>query len=455
MSAPALAYYSDDFTGATDSLEVLAEAGLPTRLFLDPPDPADLAGANPPLVAIGVAGNARTLTRHELDRVVPDVFERLKRLGASMIHYKVCSTFDSAPDRGSIGRAIEHGVRAFSPPVVPLIVGAPRLGRYTVFGNLFAQAGLDSPVFRLDRHPGMVNHPSTPMHEADILRHLAEQTDLPAQLVDVTRVERDPACVRAALGTSEIAIVLIDVLSIDHLRVIGEAIYEAGATFVVGSSSVEDALVAEWRRRGLVSVAQELRPLSAASPILVVSGSASPVTDAQLGAAIDDGFVDVPADTRRLVSATTADAERRRLVRAATDSLRLGKSVVVHTARGVSDERIRGARASVGLDTPVLASLSQQLALLIEEVVATVDVARTVVVGGDTSSQVARSLGIVALDAVARTAPGAPLCRVQARGSALDGAELIFKGGQNGGREYFRFARDGIDSARSNMNGVT
>ena len=52
----------------------------------------------------------------------------------------------------------------------PMIVGAPRLARYQVFGNLFA--AVDGVGYRLDRHPTMSRHPVTPMDEADLRVHL-------------------------------------------------------------------------------------------------------------------------------------------------------------------------------------------------------------------------------------------------------------------------------------------
>jgi hypothetical protein len=34
-----LAYYGDDFTGSTDTMEVMTFNGLPTVLFVEPPTP--------------------------------------------------------------------------------------------------------------------------------------------------------------------------------------------------------------------------------------------------------------------------------------------------------------------------------------------------------------------------------------------------------------------------------
>ena len=63
---------------------------------------------------------------------------------------------------------------AFSQAVVPLVVGAPQLKRYTFAGHLFA--AYQGEVYRIDRHPVMSRHPVTPMAEADLRLHLAQQT---------------------------------------------------------------------------------------------------------------------------------------------------------------------------------------------------------------------------------------------------------------------------------------
>jgi uncharacterized protein YgbK (DUF1537 family) len=44
---------------------------------------------------------------------------------------------------------------------------------------------------------------------------------------------------------------------------------------------------------------------------------------------------------------------------------------------------------------------------------------------------------------IAPLTPGAPLCRVYAPGSPLDGCEIIFKGGQVGAENYFEIIKRG------------
>ena len=89
--------------------------------------------------------------------------------------YKVCSTFDSSPEIGSIGRGIELLHDQFtSHGAIPVAPAQPGFGRYTAFSNHYAAFAGD--VYRLDRHPSP-RHPSTPMHAADLRRasHRAAQ----------------------------------------------------------------------------------------------------------------------------------------------------------------------------------------------------------------------------------------------------------------------------------------
>jgi len=121
-----LTFYGDDFTGSTDVMEVLEWAGVPSLLFLEPPTLELLQMRFPDVRAVGVAGVSRSMSPAQMDTDLP------------------------------------------------LIVGAPFLRRSVAFSNLFAR--VDDVTYRLDRHPTMSKHPLTPMNEADLRGHLAQQT---------------------------------------------------------------------------------------------------------------------------------------------------------------------------------------------------------------------------------------------------------------------------------------
>lgn len=429
MSASRLhiAYYADDFTGATDALESLALAGLRTRLFLDPPTPARLA-AHHGLHAVGVAGLTRSQATPDLARTLRPAFRALRRLRPRFVHYKVCSTFDSSPHIGSIGRAIEVGREVFGRRAVPLLVAAPTLGRYCIFGNLYARFGIGSQgaIHRLDRHPSVSRHPVTPMTEADLRRHLAKQTTLKTALFDLLEVQSHADDARARLRTvaRDADIVLFDALRQEHVGRIGELLPTLAPAsspfFAVGSSGMGTALCAGKRPApsGAGYDRGPARKRRDDSPLLVLSGSCSPVTAGQIACALADGFFGL----RISCSPAREGRETSAILRA----LQTGKNVVAFTARGSARGR--------PIDPKILGSTLGRIA---RAVLAAIPLQRLVVAGGDTSSYAARALGIESVEFLSRFVPGAPLCRAAAPGSPADGLEVNFKGGQVGAPDFF------------------
>jgi len=350
MALPAgliLAYYGDDFTGSTDVLEVLSYAGIETALFIDAPSIEDL-GRFPGLQAVGVAGVTRSRATDEMGVELAPIFRRFGELGAYIVHYKTCSTFDSAPEVGSIGRAIDIGQEVFSSPFVPLVVGAPALQRFCLFGNLFARSGLDSKVFRLDRHPTMSRHPITQMGEADLRFHLARQTQRAIGLFDVLQLAREERAmdeVFAELRAGPAEIMLFDTLADADIEQVGRLIWEnlsAGTPlFCAGSSGLEYALTAHWHSSGWLTDQTTGQHVAAVERALIVSGSCSPVTQRQIDFATKNGFAEVAAETEKLVrGGEQARAEIERLVRESLDALECGQNPLVHTAKGPDDPRI-------------------------------------------------------------------------------------------------------------------
>ncbi len=418
-TGPVLAWYGDDFTGSGAVMEVLTFAGLPAVLFLEPPTP-DMLAAFPQARAIGLASDARTRDPEWMRATLPQAFASLRAFGAPLLHYKICSTLDSAPLIGSIGAAAEIGGAPGKP--IPLIVAAPGIGRWQAFGNLFARAG--DGIHRLDRHPTMSRHPVTPMDEADVPRHIARQTTLPVGLIDLLDLKAGHGAERLAAQTG---IVAIDVVDDETLAVAGALIWEAGAEFVIGSQGIEYALAAAWAEAGLIAPPPQPATLAPTERIGVVSGSCSPITAEQIVEAGRAGFKIIDIDPRAADWQAALDAAAG----TALTALRRGRSPLVATARGAGDAGVSDAGGRIG------AGLGRLLDRLVREAGLT----RAVIAGGDTSSAAARGLGIVALTAETPIAPGAALLR----GRRADGStiEIAMKGGQMGGPDFFVRARDG------------
>jgi len=419
-----LAYYGDDFTGSTDVLESLASGGIETVLFVEPPS-EEMLRRYPNVRAIGIAGTGRTMTPEQMDATLPDIFCWLQQLRPKIVHYKICSTFDSSPEIGSIGRAIDIGQSVFENRFVPLVVGVPALQRFCLFGNLFARSGLASQPYRLDRHPTMRIHPITPMIEADLRVHLAQQTSRPLELIDVLTLERGLAAASEELdrvARQAGSVVLFDTLTDFHLDTIGRLIRDAQnreqkPMFVAGSSGVEYALNKQWRATTNVIAAMP----DSVDRVVVVSGSCSPVTSRQIGWGLEHGFADVTLEPKQLLPSRQLDANIAEAVRQIVLFLDAGRSVIVHTGRGTRDTRISATD-----------NLGQALGRILGDVVRRRPIRRLAMVGGDTSGQAARALGIEALQYAGPLESGAPLCTALSCDAAIDGVEIAFKGGQVG-----------------------
>ena len=423
MTERLFSYYGDDFTGSTDALEALASNGVPTVLFLDAPSDEMLA-RYPSCRAIGVAGESRSQNPQWMSTHLPAIFGRLLEWCAGICHYKVCSTFDSSPAFGSIGRAIEIGQDVFQTPWTPVVVAAPHLGRYVLFGNLFAAAGKE--VYRIDRHPTMRHHPVTPMDDGDLRVHLARQTSRAIELLDILALKNaDAGAQLDRVLLRRPAAVLFDGLEEQTLRVAGRLIWTrrpAAHSFAVGSSGLIHALVAYWRESGEIPPTSLTEKPSPVDRVVIVSGSCSPVTAGQIRWALANGYTGIEVDVTNIGDSEATDA--------ALQILSKGQSVIFYTSLGSIDRHVQGGD-----------ELGCRLGILLKEVLMRSEVRRAVVAGGDTSSHAVRQLGIEALTFAGKISPGAPLCRCHAAGSKLDGLELVLKGGQVGPENFFEMVR--------------
>jgi 3-oxoisoapionate kinase len=451
-------FYGDDFTGSTDALEVLTFAGLRSALFLKPPRPETLAQFAE-LDAAGIAGDSRAMSPVEMTAAMPAVFEAIATVDAPIVHYKVCSTFDSSPSIGSIGRIMEIARKRFASGFVPIVAGTPALGRYCLFGNLFARSGTDGKIYRIDRHPIMSVHPVTPMTEGDLARHLESQGNVAIEKFLYPWLEegRDAALKRLSLLKNvKPDAILFDSASPPHLSEIGyllaEEAKQRAPIFVVGGSGVEYALTQFWREsEGLADTSGHYNTFAPVHRLLAVSGSASNLTAAQIEAALKAGFAEIPVVARDLLSDDTWRGAAGSLATEAVKLLEQGRSVLIHTARGPDDPRIGEM-----IDSLVARGLSREharhgggrelgvrLGEVVRQILSVAPLSRIAVAGGDTSSQVTQVLAPDALEVAARLSPGAPLCRTISRNKERNGIEIALKGGQMGGVDFFEMVRAG------------
>lgn len=436
IDRPVYGFYGDDFTGATDTLAHLARAGLRTMLFFEPPSAIRLATLGA-LDAIGVAGAARTMTPEAQQAELSTVGAAFAALGVNVMHYKVCSTFDSAPDVGSVGVAVRVLREHFTNPLVAIVGGQPNLRRYCAFGHLFAAASADSDaaaVYRIDRHPTMSRHPVTPMNESDLRLHLYRQGLTNVVSIDLRWYAQGDASlneeVERRLKEKPDAL-LFDVLEDRHVRMIGQVIerhvQQNGALLAVGASSVAQTFAMAHGSTGhhanAAIVAKKQRP--AGDSVFVLAGSLSPLTQAQIDAA--HSYHRVEIDSHRMTDDNSADYLASQVASIASQ-LRDGKNVLAYTTRRAiqaSSQSIDGQR------------LAKACAGLLQRIASTVPLRRIGIAGGDTSSFAVRALGAWGLSYLAPLSNGVTVCRLHADRAELDGVEIMLKGGQMGDVDLF------------------
>jgi len=327
--------------------------------------------------------------------------------------------------------------------------------------DLFAVAS-DGQVKRIDQHP-MANHPVTPMREPDLRRHLAAQTRTPIGLISThTAAELNH---QLEAGTQAI---LFDGADEQTLTTTGELLWhhvQQSPLFAIGSSGLTAALIPSWRTHENKSCHSDLDPelvegegedpphfarsgddapwtdrldgaednpiqlslsREKAQPLLVLSGSCSPVTAGQIQWALANGFHGIALDPSKLLNSA---AEQARIQAAATASLAAGRSTILYTALGPPSKAVHGD------------DLGEALGNLLRNLLQTTPTRRILLCGGDTSSHAVQQLGLYALTWTAPIQAGAPLCRAHSDDPMLDSIELILKGGQVGTPNFFHAAQ--------------
>ena len=455
-----LSFYGDDFTGSTDVMEALTLHGLPTALFLQPPTWEEIEHFNlknsyfpagTRLQAFGVAGTSRSMSPAQMEAELPPIFEKISRISSRFFHYKVCSTFDSSPETGSIGHAVDIALRYFPSLFVPLVVGAPSLNRFCAFGNLFAR--VDATTYRLDRHPTMSKHPVTPMRESDLRLHLKNQTSRKVHLLDILGLEAGDAPIEEIMQRvkedASAPFLLMDVINQDHIRKVGELILRHAQPenqLLVGSSGVETALTAHLRENNRLFPCDLPGSVAPAAKMIVMAGSCSPTTQKQIEYALRAGYEGIRINSQALVDPAGREPEIERTVALASQYLS-EKKVLLYTALGPEDPAIAQPRAQLEVLSGRGVLLADYLATLQGEILRRIleaqPDARVVVAGGDTSGYVTKALEIYALEVLIPVAPGAPLCIAHSNNTKFDGLEIALKGGQCGQEDYFESIRTG------------
>jgi uncharacterized protein YgbK (DUF1537 family) len=289
----------------------------------------------------------------------------------------------------------------------------------------------------------MRQHPVTPMHEADLRRHLAHQTGLRVDSIELPRLHRrrgqselttglavgerlkHELASRLASGAESILFDGVEPHDVDETGCLlwDFARAHQQPLFAVGSSGLTYGLASAWRRDAATANCTTSRRLEPVDSLLVMSGSCSPVTERQIAHALRNGYEGIAIEGR------TPEA----CVNEAIAALRRSGKVVVYSSLGPLPPGVPAHGDTLG----------HQVGAMLRQIITQTGVRRVVLAGGDTSSHAISQLGLYALTWSAATQPGAPLCRAHSDSPELDGLELVLKGGQVGTEDFFERVRRG------------
>lgn len=409
---------ADDFTGATDLANTLARGGMRTRLSIGVPPDAE-GGEGDGTEAVVVALKSRSTPPDEAVADSLAALGWLERRGVRQVLFKYCSTFDST-DRGNIGPVMDALLARLGGTTIAC-PAFPATGRTVYQGHLFVGD-------RLLSESSMRDHPLTPMRDSDLVRVLERQSGNAVGLVPHRLVASGPEAIRSALDrlTGEgRPVAVVDAICDQDLRAIGTACRDL--RLVTGASGVALGLPENFRAAGLLPARPEEDWPALTGAAVVLSGSCSPTTRAQVAAF----SVRHPAYRLHPEALSVGGLDEA----LAWAEARLGETpLLIHA--GAAPEDVARTQDALG---------REQAGRLVEQALARLAVAlrsrgvgRLVVAGGETSGAVVAALGVRWLRIGGEIAPGVPWT-VADDTRERDGAPLglVLKSGNFGGPDFF------------------
>lgn len=407
---------ADDYTGASDLANTFTKAGLRTVQTIGVPDPSLTL---PDVDAVVVALKSRSIPAAEAVALSRAAARWLRERGAGHVLFKVCSTFDST-DAGNIGPVTDALRADFGAGIVLVTPAFPETGRTVYQGHLFVGA------VPLHESP-LKDHPLNPMHDANLVRVLARQSEAPVGLADLAVMEAGAEALRArlaALQAQGMGAAIADAVFDRHLDVLGEvALDQPLSTGASGLGlGLARALVRAGRAAG-PSAENGLPPVG--GPAAILAGSCSAATLGQ----ITEAERHMPV--LRLSGEALVSAGGRTVAQALDWAReRLPHGPVLIAASGTPEE-VAALQAKFGRGEAGHA-IEQASAALAEGLIAA-GVRRLIVAGGETSGAVVDRLGLAAFLLGPEIAPGVP---VLATIGATD-MRLALKSGNFGGPDFF------------------
>jgi len=404
---------ADDITGASDLANTLVRGGMPTVLAIGVPE-MEVADTE----AVVIALKTRTIPVEEAvsQSMAAHRWLAARQTGTLMVKY--CSTFDST-EKGNIGPVVDAVLDASGMRLSVVCPAFPANKRTVYKGRLFVG---DVPL----DESSMRDHPLTPMRDASLVRLMGRQTPHAVGLVPWETVAQGSAALSDAfdrLMAEGVRHAVVDALTDQDLVAIAQG--AQGRALLTGGSGIATGIPAICGAADSSGKAGAQAFPRVDGPALIVAGSCSAATNAQVAAFKADGGLCYRVDPLTLADDLEALGAASAWVRQ-----NLGeRPILVYST--TDPERLRQVQARLGVERAaelVENALSQIASQAVEA-----GVRRVVVAGGETSGAVMNALRIRLLRIGPEIDPGVPWTATLGEKPIV----LALKSGNFGGPDFF------------------
>lgn len=413
---PRLAVIADDLTGATDTGVQFRKFGLRTFVLLDLlqpsplPQDADIIVLDTDSRAVPVATSSKR---------VGEACRKLRELGIDSLYKKIDSTL-----RGNLGVEIAAVHQELNPTITVIAPAYPQNRRVTIGGYQLLD-GLPVSLTEIGHDP------KTPVTEAWIPELVKVDNEHKVGLVPLKKVLAGTAAIyheMLKLLTEGIDWIVCDAVNEENLGHIAEAALRFERILWVGSAGLAEHLprVCGWKQDN-----KRTKMAGPGDPVLVVAGSVSAVTQAQIQAYLEKTSAhSIVIDSEAAV--LTPANEVRRIVNEANRLLQGKQRDIVISCSGdrqVIDQAIQAGKSKGLTAREVGAGIAEVLGLTVAELAAG-GVAALFLTGGETAISSCRALGASGIEILEEVLPGIPLG--QLNGGPFHGLPVITKAGAFG-----------------------
>ncbi len=436
MMAIKLGCIADDFTGATDLANNLVRAGMRVVQTIGVPDASIDDAAFAQADAVVVALKTRTVPASEAVNQSLNALHWLKKLGATQIYFKYCSTFDSlfcgvtGTQRGNIGPVTEALMDALGTQFTIATPAFPDNGRTVFKGHLFVGDALLNEC-------GMQNHPLTPMTDANLVRVMQAQCSRKVGLIDYRCVAGGSQVIQTRiteLSNQGVGVAVVDALHNDDLMRLGAAL--KNLPLVTAGSGVAIGLPQNFGITPSLSAAQLPQ---ATGYQAVVSGSCSAATNHQVSQWIEAGYPAKALNAMELAAnPEQTDVVVKALIDWATPLLPHGPVLVYSTAEPDTVKTVQALHGALHAGAVIEHALACIALGLVQA-----GVRQLVVAGGETSGACVQALGIHSMQIGPQIDPGVPWCHafVPLMSHFI---HIALKSGNFGASDFFSKALKGL-----------